>query len=184
VKRDRGYSLVETVVVIAIFFIFLSIGSIKYRNLKETRSLLEGKIKIQDTFQRYVDLSFDSNTIYELEIDFKAYTIVIRDSIKREMIERVNLPSDINYATPYDGIKKDKFKTTTTKNGNLSDSFTIYLFDYKKKARYRVAFYIYQKNQILKINTYINISAEANYDEIVTYHESNSGQNHIGWEKE
>lgn len=183
-EKNKGYSLIETVIVVAIILIFSGTGIIKYRNLKENRALLEAKVKIEDIYGRYAEASFDSGELYKIEIDYRKKQIQIKNN-KEEIIEKHKLPEDIRYATPYNGQKEDFVRTTTTRNGNLSDSFTIYLFDYGGLAKYRIAFYIYQKSQLLKINTYYNRSAkDALYENIVNYHTSSAGQNHMGWIKE
>ncbi|MGL4970201.1 MAG: hypothetical protein ACRC45_01040 [Cetobacterium sp.] len=48
-----------------------------------------------------------------------------------------------------------------------------------------MAFYTFQRERVLKINTYLNIGVKnVNYNNILEYHYSSEGEGKIGWEEE
>ena len=59
-----------------------------------------------------------------------------------------------------------------TKDGNITPSFSIYIFGYDDIARYRISFYGFDMVKFMKINIYRNMkNKKVKYDNIVSYHE-------------
>ncbi|MGL5671199.1 MAG: hypothetical protein ACRDDQ_07945, partial [Cetobacterium sp.] len=65
--------------------------------------------------------------------------------LNSEIIEKLYLPEKLKYEIIYDNSRNQKFKVDTTKNGNLSKAFTMYIFGYSNQVENRVAFYTFQK---------------------------------------
>lgn len=189
-KYSKGMTYLEVLVVISILG-FLTIGSyLKYIKVSEMVDLKDAKLKIVETYSLYAIKSLDLQQSFKVDLFMKekyinTELILIGNIDKIEKNEKIQLPKKLRYATVYNNSVLTEIRAKTTITGNLNKSFTVYIFDYKDLAKYRIAFYIYQTNKFLQINIYENISAnEATYSNIEKYHKSSEGQNHIGWQKE
>lgn len=140
-------------------------------------------MKIGNTFKFYSRKSKIERKRYGLNIFLREKNIEILNS--KTCVEKVELPSKLYYEIVYNGVRTDKFEVETTKNGNLSKSFTMYIFNTKDEIALRISFYTFEEERLLKINIYKNRSVRKILrSEIVKYHYSEEAQNRVGWEKE
>lgn len=185
IRYRRGFTYVEVIMTISIVVILSLGGYIKYERFKESIQLREAKLKIEEIYSRYIIKSLDTKEKYEIILDLKNENIEVFLSKLNVRLENIELPKKLKYATIYDEVQLSKIKSMTTLDGNLSNSFTVYIFDYDGLAKYRIAFYNYQPNKFLKINIYKNMGVkDATYKNIVKYHKSIEAKNHIGWKLE
>ena len=112
------------------------------------------------------------------EIDFRTSImptmngekIVISD--KALQSQDIELPKNLIYFHTYTSNLKN-FKFSFTKNGNISKSFSIYIFNKEKKVRYKLSFYGFDRSKFLKINSYRKKNNnEINYNNIADYHKN------------
>ncbi|MBC2856310.1 MAG: type II secretion system protein [Cetobacterium sp.] len=189
-KYSKGMTYLEVLVVISIIG-FLTIGSyLKYIKVLEMVDLKDAKLKIVETYSLCAIKSLDLQQSFKVDLFMKekyidTELVLVGNIDKIEKKEKIQLPKKLRYATVYDNSVLTEIRAKTTITGNLNKSFTVYIFDYKDLAKYRIAFYIYQTNKFLQVNIYENINASgATYSNIEKYHKSSEGQNHIGWQKE
>ena len=84
----------------------------------------------------------------------------------------------------YNKENVEKFEVKITRDGNITPSFSIYIFGYDDIARYRISFYGFDMIKFMKINVYKNIkNKKAKYKDIVSYHEKFAYEED-GWKKE
>lgn len=189
-KYSKGMTYLEVLVVISIIG-FLTIGSyLQYIKVLEMVDLKDAKLKIVETYSLCAIKSLDLQQSFKVDLFMKekyidTELVLVGNIDKIEKKEKIQLPKKLRYATVYDNSVLTEIRAKTTITGNLNKSFTVYIFDYKDLAKYRIAFYIYQTNKFLQVNIYENINASgATYSNIEKYHKSSEGQNHIGWQKE
>lgn len=179
--KKRGMTFLETITSLVI----VSLGSLfLYMNISkilEERDLELARLTIVKTFIDYTEKSSRDKNIYKLDIVLDKKRIEVKNFLDKE-IERIYLPENLFYEVVYDRKKYEVFETQTTREGNLSKAFTLYIFNKNKKVRNRLGFYTFSSSKIFKINIYINKSAgEIDLNEIITYHYSEDGQNRKGW---
>ncbi|WP_418964960.1 hypothetical protein [Cetobacterium sp.] len=183
-KKNKGLTFLETIACVAIIFSvssFLFYRVIKYN---EKMDLEMSRYLIQTFFLEYTNRSMYENRVYSIELNTLEKYIVVKKTDTDE-IERVYLPKKLKYEIPYDNVRNPKFKVDTTKNGNLSKAFTLYIFGYGDQVENRLAFYIFQKERVLKINVYLKSTLKGiNYSNILDYHYSQEGENRVGWIEE
>lgn len=182
--KNKGISLLETLICISLFSITLLIIYYNYLKFKENNELYLSKLTIINTISKYRDLAYYNNSSFHIKLDFISKKIFIYDNSFTEVIS-ADLPKTINYKiinkehTPFLHI------TNITPQGNLGSAFTIYLFDYSNVAQYRIAFYTFSQIKYLTLNIYKNQSVDnATFDNIYIYHYTDDSQNHTGWVKE
>ncbi len=174
-NKEKGIVLIEILIILSILITIFTITFVTFRNIEEENDLEKAVIKISGVIDEYTLKSLSTGIIYKIDLDYLNKNIKIKTLTDRTE-ETVNLPLKLSYFVPYtiDGSFQliDKLSTTTTMNGNLSDSFTTYIFDYSEKIKYRIATYSFQENKILKINIYKKISGSAiSKNELLEYHE-------------
>ncbi|WP_448820322.1 hypothetical protein [Cetobacterium sp.] len=183
-NKNKGLTFLETIACVAIIFIvssFLFYKKIKYN---EKMDLERSRRIIQAFFIKYTVRSLYEKNKYQLEINMLDKNLTVK-KLNTDVIEKVYLPEKLKYEIIYDNRRNQNFKVDTTKNGNLSKAFTMYIFGYTGQVENRVAFYTFQKEKVLKINIYLNRAVkEINYDNILKYHYSQDGQNRVGWMEE
>lgn len=182
--RDRAFSFIELIITISILSLLTFFLHIKYENYKEQNNLYEAKIQIVNTLSKYRDLSYYNNCSYYITFDFIQKYISI-STISNNKKDIIIIPSSLKYKIITKKGNTNFFITSITPNGNFSDAFSIYIFDYKNIAQYRLGFYTFSQIKYLLINIYRNQNVtEATLDNISNYHNSSNGKNHIGWIKE
>ncbi|MGL4989419.1 MAG: hypothetical protein ACRC5F_09305 [Cetobacterium sp.] len=181
--RNKGLTFLETIASLAIIFVVSSFLYIKINKINEKLDLEKNRRIIQMIFFKYIDKSSYENEKYRIELDFIEKNLIIKKN--KIEIEKILLPRKLKYEIPYDRKRNPKFILETTNTGNLSKSFTIYVFGYKEQVENRISFYTFKKQRYLTINTYLNISLKnINYNNILEYHYSEEGEERNGWQKE
>lgn len=185
-KRNRGIALAETLILTALGAVILSFIFIRYRNINEQKDIQRAVNILETVVQKYASKSMASKKSYSIYFDYSAKTVTVKDMKNEEVFEIKNLPEKLSYATPYDRQTQRKIDFHTTINGNLSKSFSVYIFGYSDTAKYRVAFYNFQQSRILRINIYKNKSAgDIHYSKITDYHyKQEENELREGWKKE
>lgn len=182
--KNKGLTFLETIASVAIIFLVSSFFMYKIIKYNEKMDLELGRYTIQSFFIKYINKSFYEKRRYFIEIGTAEKYITIKDFEEKE-IEKIYLPPKLKYEIPYENKRNIKFKLETTPTGNLSKAFTMYIFGYKNQVENRLAFYIFQKEKVLKINTYLNKNVkDINYNNILDYHYSKEGEDRIGWIEE
>ncbi|WP_297597835.1 hypothetical protein [uncultured Cetobacterium sp.] len=184
IKKTKGLTFLETIITLVIisgvsFFLFIKISKDN-----EKKDLEKSRRIFQELFFRYSRKSFYENKIFKIDIHLVDKKVVIK-TFSKDVLEEIKLPQKIKYEIIYGNMRHRIFNIETTKNGNLNKAFTLYNFGYKGDVQNRIAFYVFQKEKILKINTYLNNNIKnINYENILNYHYSADGQNRIGWIEE
>ena len=169
-----------------IFSILINISFLKYRDYKEKQAINEARIKINEIFYLASLNSLKQKTTQKIRINFVKKTISLFDNTNK-ITRVISLPKNLNY---FQTLSKSKLllNITFTKNGNISTSFSIYIFNLSDKARYKISFYGFDQNKFLKINNYRKLSNNEVYlSNINSYHElTNAERNDFykDWRKE
>lgn len=181
--KSKGLTFLETIVVVTIIFIVSSFLFVKIIKINEKLDLEKNRKIFQVVVSKYSIQSFYSKERYLIELNFVEKEIKVKKN--NTVIETLSLSKKLNYEIPYNKIRNPQFSFETTKTGNLSKAFTLYIFGYNNQVENRLAFYTFQREKILKINTYLNKSLEGiNYNNILDYHYSSEGEGKIGWKEE
>lgn len=179
----KGITLIETIIILFIVSIISLLSFIRVERYLEEKEIVRAKLLFQTLFSKYSKQSYYSGDIFTIKIYLEAKKIEVYKST--ELKEKIVLPRELSYRIVYDRERQKIFTFQTTEQGNLSKSFTIYIFDKKNKARIRIALYIFQEDRILKINTYRNSNAKGiTLDNIIEYHYSEKGEKRDGWKEE
>ena len=159
-----------------IFFLFASVY-IKYENLNEKREIERAADIFETTVYKYTAKSLASKKTFEIKFDYLKKEIRIKPEGKNILIEKIDLPKKLKYATVKKGnIEKEK-EFLTKKTGNISKAFSVYICDYSENAKYRIAYYTFQQSRILKINVYKNVRAgKIKYEDLGEYHYNLGGK--------
>lgn len=188
--KTLAFTFFETIFSILIISIFLNIAFVKYQNMKENQAILEAKLKINEAFF-YSSLNALQNHSQQF-IEFKNRKIIVLNKTQ-EPIKEFNLPKNLAYYfTNFNSINNSSinpnFTVSFTKNGNISESFSIYIINRKKQVKYRISFYGFDKSKFLRINNYKYISRkEIDLSELFEYHKSTNEDRPIfrsNWRKE
>ena len=188
--RNKGILLIETIIFISILLFLIFFIYTKYRNLNEQRDIERAVNIFETAIYKYSSKSLGNRKMYDFEINYNTKTIKVFSLTttvgENKVVEEFKLPEKLEYATPYDEKLINIIDMYSTLNGNLSKSFSVYIFGYSNTAKYRVAFYTFQQTKLIKINLYKNIKAgKIKYSDILTYHylrdEDKIGP---GWQKE
>lgn len=161
---------------------------VKYRNIKEQRDIERAVNIFETAIHKYSSLAIGNKKLYDFEINYSEKSLKVFTAKKSvtgvELVEEYELPEKLKYATPYDNKCKEDIDVYATLNGNLSHAFSVYIFDYSGLAKYRVAFYTFNQNKLIKINLYKNINAgKIRYEDILQYHKSEEKVG-AGWKRE
>ncbi|MBQ3437318.1 MAG: hypothetical protein IJG31_02240 [Fusobacterium sp.] len=171
---------------ILILTILLNLTFFKFQNFKETQSIIEAKMKITEAFSyaSISSLSKHQNKIIQFHVSEKKIIISNHKFTKEKEIflpRNLIYYSTINQGQPY-------FNINFTKNGNISQSFSIYIFGRKRYARYKISFYGFDRSKFLIINNYKNKEKNKIYlHSILKYHtETNEdrAEFYSDWKKE
>ena len=96
--------------------------------------------------------------------------IYFKKLIERE--ELIRAKTEIYEVFTTYGIKaQEKFNAKITSHGNITPSFSIYIFDYNDIAQYRISFYGFDLIKYMQINVYRNINdTTPKYNTILNFH--------------
>lgn len=169
-RKNKAFSTFENILSILIISIILNFSFLKYRDFRDLQDINAAKTILNETFFNLSISSLKTNKKQEIKLNFLDKKIIISDYLKKR--EEIKLPKSLLYYHTYP-TPTSSFSINFTKNGNVSKSFSIYIFDRKKQARYKIAFYGFDRNKFLKINNYKKISkADINFYNILKYHNS------------
>ncbi|STO30711.1 Uncharacterised protein [Fusobacterium necrogenes] len=169
-KNRKGFYFIDTLFQISLVLLLLSFGLIYFRKLIEREELIKAKTEIYEVFTTYAIKAFNSRTSYDIELDYlkKKITISKMSVIDKEVI---HLPRKLKYISIFEKQTQVKFKSKITSNGNITPSFSIYIFGYDNIAKYRISFYGFDLIKYMQINVYKNIDDKtAKYDNILLFH--------------
>lgn len=168
-NKTQAFTFFETIFLIILISLFINVAFIYFKNFKETQSIIEAKLKINDAFLYSSINSLNSHKEKKLQFDLVTKKIFIfDDSFKNE--REFLLPKNLIY---YSTLSSGSYilNLNFTKNGNISQSFSIYIFDRKRNAKYKISFYGFDRSKFLKINNYKHIGKNnINLSEISNYH--------------
>lgn len=182
-KKSRGFSLVNILISISIALMILTLGYVCYRDFLEQQEIKRAKVEIYELFTTYSAKAFNDRITLSIKLDYLTKEITVY-KYSVVPIEIINLPKNLKYATIFDGDKVDIFTGNITKNGNITPSFSVYIFDYDDIAQYRISFYGFDILKYMKINIYRNRGDKTStYSNILTFHKKWSTDN-PKWEEE
>lgn len=171
-KNKKGFCFIDILLQISLLLLLLSFGFIYFRKLMEREELVRAKTEIYEVFTTYATKAFNSRTSYGVELDYSKKRIVISESssITREVLK---LPKNLKYITIFDSQTQQKLTAKITANGNITPSFSVYIFDYDDIAQYRISFYGFDLIRYMQINVYKNINdTTPKYKTILDFHNS------------
>lgn len=181
--KNKGLTFLETIVVVTIILIVSSFLFVKIIKSNEKFDLEKDRRLLQITFSKYSMKSLYLKEKYLIELDFLEKEVRIKRN--NFLVEKLFLSKKLNYEIPYNRSRNPKFNVETTITGNLSKAFTLYIFGYRDQVENRLAFYTFQREKILKINTYLNMNVKGvTYENIIQYHYSTEGEERVGWKEE
>lgn len=169
-KNKKGFCFIDILLQVSIILLLLSFGFIYFKKSLEREELIKAKTEIYELFTTYATKAYNSRTSYGVELDYLKKTIIISQSsvIQKEVI---HLPKNLKYITIFDKQTQQKFTTKITSHGNITPSFSIYIFDYNDIAQYRISFYGFDLIRYMQINVYRNISDKTpKYRTILNFH--------------
>lgn len=169
-RKNKGFCLTNILLSLSLSVIIITLGYITYRDFIETQEIKKAKVEIYELFTTYANKAF---------IDKKELTIKL-DYLKKEItvfeygvvpIDRVKLPKNLNYITIFEKDTVDVFSGKITKDGNITPSFSIYIFDYDNIAQYRISLYGFDIIKYMRINIYKNQGDRTpKYSNILNFH--------------
>lgn len=181
-NNKKGFYLINIIIIISIFLIIFNFGYFVIKDFNEKRDLETAKIEIFENINNLGYKAFLTSKTYYITFDYSKKIIIIKNY--RKIIQIIKLPKRLKYVSLYDNEHKKAIKAKITKNGNINKAFSIYIFDSKGLARYRISFYSFDIIKYLKINVYKNMSDKsAKYNSIISYHK-NWEKKKVLWKKE
>lgn len=170
-RKNKAFSTFETVLSILIISIILNFSFIKYKDFKDLQDINTAKTILNEIFFNLSISSLKFHKKQTIKLDFLNKKIIIDDDYSTKKQE-LRLPQSLGYYHTYPTYTLSFF-IEFTQNGNISKSFSIYIFDRKKQARYKISFYGFDRSKFLKINNYKKISkTDINFYNILKYHNS------------
>lgn len=184
-KKNNAFSFYEIIFSTFILILILNISFLKYQNFKETQSIIEAKTKINETFfyASLNSLKFHKN--YSIKLDLISAKLILFDS-NYTPIKYSKLPKNLNYFHTQSTAVNPTINFT--KNGNISKSFSIYIFNKKNEVKYKISFYGFDRTRFLKINNYKKKkNSIIKLNQISEYHKNTNEDRdifYIDWKKE
>ena len=185
-KKTKGFYLINIIISLSLFLILLNIGGIYLKYQREKHELKEARIKICEIFTTYRTKALNLNKRYFLSFDYRRKIVTIFTKRDR-IIKIIQLPTKLEYITIFDKEVQKIFFAEITPNGNITPSFSVYIFDYKNIARYRISLYGFELIKYFKINIYKNNEDnKVKYDNILKFHKkwAENIKNNEKWEEE
>lgn len=182
-KKDRGFSLINILLSVSLALLVLTFGYICYRKFIEQYEIKKAKTEIYELFTTYGAKAFNDGKRLKIKLDYIAKEVTVYE-YSVVPIEVIKLPKKLRYVTIFNKNTVDVFEGEITKNGNITPSFSIYIFDYGKIAQYRISLYSFDIVRYLRINVYRNKGdTTAHYDRILSFHKKWTTDN-PDWEEE
>lgn len=179
--KNKGFTLIECLIALFVITFCSSIFIFRINKIDEQNKLEEAMTKIVNFVDEYSLKSLEKKEIFKFTVDSKNKKIeVSRDDYKSSYDEE-KLPDNFFYRIPYEEKYVDSFRFSALISINLSKAFSIFIFDSKHIARYRISFYTFEQNKIFKINIYKNRNEKMNEEFILeNYNKKNIYES---WEK-
>lgn len=169
-QKNKAFSAFETILSILIISIILNFSFIRYKNFKDLQDINTAKTVLNEIFFNLSISSLKLRKKQSMKLDFLNKKIIIDNYSTKK--QELKLPQSLSYYHTYPTYALS-FLIEFTQNGNISKSFSIYIFDRKKQARYKISFYGFDRSKFLKINNYKKISkTDINFYNILKYHDS------------
>lgn len=182
-KNKKGFCFVDIILQLGFIFLFISLGFICFKNYSEQQEVRKAKTEIYEFFTTYAIKAFNEKERFTIELDYvkKEITISVTAVVRVEILK---LPKSLKYITIFDKDKKEKFTANVTVNGNITPSFSIYIFGYDDIAKYRISLYGFDLIKYMQINVYRNIDDKtATYNGILNFH-NNWTKRKTHWKEE
>lgn len=154
--KKGGFSLLELSVTMLLIIMLIQTSFQYYRNYQQNLEIQLAKYKISKLFRLYSLKSFYHEKEYYFLISDLEKMILVKDEFFR-LEEKVLLPTDLTYHLTSLSVQNLKYGHLT-KHGNISPSFSIYIFDGSGDARYKISFSSFQQTRIVRIRMYKKIS--------------------------
>lgn len=168
-KYNKAFTFFETILSVLLLSLFLNFAFIQYQNFKEKQSIIEAKLKINEIFLYSSLNSLNSHKSKDLQLNLITKKIYAMNS-SFQVEKEINLPKNLTYYSTHHS-NSHILNLSFTKNGNISKSFSIYIFGQKKNVRYKISFYGFDRSKYLKINNYKYIGKyKISLSEILNYH--------------
>lgn len=182
-KNKKAFYLTDILIGISIFLLVTNIGFICIRKIKEEREINTAKILIYETFSTYATKAFYNKEHYYIRLDYTTKKLYVL-KFMHVPLEIIQLPEKLNYVTIFDKTVQKEHLAKITRYGNITPSFSIYIFGYNNIARYRISFYGFDIIKYMKINIYKNKNDKnATYVNIHNFHKKWDG-NSLSWVEE
>lgn len=182
-KKNRGFYLLNILISISIVFLIFTISYVCLRNYIERQEINRAKTEIYELFTTYATKTFHDRREKTIKLDYLKKEITVFE-FNVVPIEKLLLPKRLNYVTIFDKDPVKIFTGKITKNGNITPSFSIYIFDYNNIAQYRISLYGFDIIKYMRINIYKNKRDKTpKYDNILKFHNSWTTDN-PKWEEE
>lgn len=182
-KKNRGFYLLNILISISIVFLIFTISYVCLRNYVERQEINRAKTEIYELFTTYATKTFHDRREKTIKLDYLKKEITVFE-FNVVPIEKLLLPKRLNYVTIFDKDSVKIFTGKITKNGNITPSFSIYIFDYNNIAQYRISLYGFDIIKYMRINIYKNKGDKTpKYDSILKFHNSWTTDN-PKWEEE
>lgn len=169
-KINKGdFSLLEVCVSALLVMIVIQISTSLYRNYQEHLDLQLAKIKISKLFYLYSMKSFYQRKAYYFTISDIEKTIEVKNSFFL-LENKVVLPNHLSYYLTSNSVLDQKYGHLT-RNGNISPSFSIYLFGYQGFVKDKITFSSFEETKILRLRQYHKIKGKSvDMENIQKYH--------------
>ena len=168
-KKDRGFTYIEIIISMVLVLGISYLSVFYYEKLQERQDVQRAKTLILNLFSEYTSEAFDTENDFNIKIEHVQKKIKVLDMgrIKREEL----LPEKLKYSSVFDNEMVEKLDVKITKHGNITPSFSLYIFGYDEIVKYRLSFYGFDKVKFLKINVYRNLSDKKwEYKNLMLYH--------------
>lgn len=168
-KKNKGFSYIEIIVTITLILGISYLSIFYYTKFQEKRDIQKAKTLILNVFSEYTVKAFDKEDDFQIKIEHFQKKIIVSDYWKEK--EQIFLPKKLRYSSVFNNEKVEKLEVRITEHGNITPSFSIYIFGYDDIVKYRISFYGFDKIRFMKINVYKNLSDRRwTYKNLMIYH--------------
>lgn len=181
-KKDRGFTYIEIIISVVLVLGISYLSIFYYEKLREKQDVQRAKTLILNIFSEYTSEAFDTENDFDIKIEHAQKRVKVLDMgrVKKEEL----LPEKLKYSSVFDNEMVEKLDIKITKHGNITPSFSFYIFGYDDIVKYRISFYGFDKIRFLKINVYRNLSDKKwKYKNLMLYHKK-FNPNSIHWRTE
>lgn len=122
----KGFTIIELLIVVALIGILVSVGGVSLKKQAESRAMLKIQNEFGDFFRVAAKRSFETGKKYSIHFDLTGKKIII--SRNGKITDTLELPGIFEYEKIAGSSVSQDITTTLTTNGNMSGSFTLYVF--------------------------------------------------------